>query len=158
MSATVTACHAEPAPTSYAPPSPSALSYSLTLPGEPYSAALARRTVASVLRTHRLDALVAAAAQVTGELMAAGWHSSPGDGLYLSVRYRDDSLRLIVYDAHAAHPHPPLAALCEARRRGHLRVLAALVRDCEGEWGFGPAREPGGGTRTWATLPYRAAA
>lgn len=158
MSRTVTTCQAEPVPTPYAAPAPYALSYSLTLPGELYSAAVARRTVASVLRTHNLGPLVPAAAQVTGELMAAGWHSSPGDGLYLSVRYRDDLLRLIVYDAHGAHPHPRLAALCEARRRGHLRVLAAVVRDCEGEWGFGPAREPGGGTRTWATLPYRAAA
>ncbi|MFD3681824.1 ATP-binding protein [Streptomyces sp. NPDC058613] len=157
MSGILTTCSAGPVPTPYAAPSPHTLSYSLTLPGEPYSAAVARLTVASVLRTHRLDGLVPAAAQVTGELMAADWHSSPGDGLYLSLRYRDDSLRLIVYDAHGTHPHPRLAGLCEARRRGHLRVLAALVRDGEGEWGFGPAREPGGGTRTWATLPYRAA-
>ncbi|MFD3803584.1 hypothetical protein ACFWSF_13600 [Streptomyces sp. NPDC058611] len=111
-----------------------------------------------MLRTHRLEGLVPAAAQATGELMAAGRHSSPGNGLYLSLRYRDDSLRLIVYDAHGPHPHPRLAGLCEARRRGYLRVLAALVRDCEGDWDFGPAREPGGGTRTWATLPYRPAA
>ncbi|MGW0362510.1 ATP-binding protein [Streptomyces sp. NPDC002990] len=156
MSLTVTTCQAaEPAPASYAPPSPYALSYSLTLPGEPYSAAVARRTVASVLRTHHLDPLVPAAAQATAELMAAGWHSSPGTDLYLSVRYRDDSLRLIVYDAHGAHAHPRLAALCEARRRSNLRVLAAVVRDSRGEWGFGQAREPGGGTRSWATLPYR---
>lgn len=71
----------------------------------------------------------------------AGWRSGPGEDLYLSVRYRDGSLRLIVYDAHPAHPHPHprLAALCDARRRGHLRVLAAVVRDCDGEWGFGLA-------------------
>ncbi|MCX5198849.1 ATP-binding protein [Streptomyces sp. NBC_00249] len=157
MYRTVTTCQAEPAPTPYPAPSPYALSYSVTLPGEPYSAAVARRTVAEVLRTHRLDGLVPASVQVTGELMAAGWHSSPGEDLYLSVRYRDDSLRLIVYDAHGPHPHPRLAALCEARRRGHLRVLAAVVRDGHGEWGFGPAREPGGGTRSWAALPYRPA-
>lgn len=49
---------------------------------------------------------------------------------------------------------PSPAALCEARRRGRLRVLAAVVRGCDGEWGFGPAREPGGGTRSWGVLPY----
>lgn len=112
MSRTVTTCQAaEPTPASYAPPSPYALSYSLTLPGEPYSAAVARRTVASVLRTHHLDPLVPAAAQAAAELMAAGWHSSPGTDLYLSVRYRDDSLRLIVYDARRARPPPPRRAM-----------------------------------------------
>lgn len=156
MSRIVMACPSESISTPYAAPSPAALSYSLTLPGEPYSAAVARRAVAEVLRTHRLGGLVPVAAQVTAELMAAGWHSGPGEDLYLSVRYRDGSLRLIVYDAHPAHPHPRLAALCDARRRGDLRVLAAVVRDGDGEWGFGPAREPGGGTRSWAVLPGRA--
>lgn len=156
MSRTVTTCQAASA-TPHDPPSPHTLRYSFTFPGEPYSAAVARGTVAAVLRTHRLDGLVPAATQTTGELIAAAWHSSPGDGLYLSVSYRDDALRLIAYDAHGPHPHPRLAALCDSRRRSHLRVLAALIQDCGGDWGLGPAREPNGGTRTWATLPFRPA-
>ncbi|MFE3185587.1 hypothetical protein ACFXKR_32620 [Streptomyces violascens] len=78
---------------------------------------------------------------------------NPAQDLYLSLRHRDSALRLIVYDAHARHPHPRLAAACDARRRGGLRLLAAVVRDCDGDWGFGESREPGGGTRSWAVLP-----
>ncbi|MDJ0384153.1 ATP-binding protein [Streptomyces sp. G-G2] len=128
------------------------------MPGEPYSAQIARTTVRSVLHAHRLDPLAPAAVQVTGELIAAAWHLDPGRSLYLAVRYREDSLRLTVYDGHASHAHPRLAAHCEARRRAALRVMAAVVRDCDGAWGFGESREPGGGTRTWATLPVSGAA
>ena len=85
--------------------------------------------------------------------MGSAWRMDPRGELYLSLRHRDDALRLIVYDGHPTHAHPRLAGLCEARRRASLRVFAALVRDHGGEWGVGPSREPGGGTRTWATLP-----
>lgn len=57
--------------------------------------------------------------------------------------------------APAVGPRP--AAHCEARRRASLRVMAAVVRDCGGSWGFGESREPGGGTRTWAHLPHAGA-
>ncbi|MFD5506325.1 ATP-binding protein [Streptomyces sp. NPDC127051] len=142
-----------PAPDGDVPPSPEALMCSLTVPGEAYSGQIARRTVRSVLHAHRLDALAVAAEQVAGELLAASWHLDPGRSLYLSVRYRDDALRLTAYDGHATHSHPRLAAHCEARRRAALRLMAAVVRECGGSWGFGESREPGGGTRTWATLP-----
>lgn len=149
-----TVCSASPAaPDSGEPPSPDALTCSLTVPGEAYSAQIARRTVRSVLHAHRLDAISVAAEQVTGELLAASWHLDPGRSLYLSVRYRDDALRLTVYDGHAPHSHPRLSAHCEARRRSALRLMAVVVRECGGAWGFGESREPGGGTRTWATLP-----
>nr|WP_308050588.1 hypothetical protein [Streptomyces sp. TRM72054] len=62
-----------------------------------------------------------------------------------------------LYDSYPRHTHPRLAAACEARRRAALRVLACVVRACEGDWGFGEAREPGGGTRMWAVLPYAGA-
>ncbi|MFI8273696.1 ATP-binding protein [Streptomyces sp. NPDC085929] len=144
---------APPAPDGDEPPPPDALTCSLTVPGEAYSAQIARRTVRSVLHAHRFDAIAVAAEQVTGELVAASWHLDPGRSLYLSVRYRDDALRLTVYDGHAPHSHPRLAAHCEARRRAALRLMAVVVRECGGAWGFGESREPGGGTRTWATLP-----
>ncbi|MFE2245761.1 ATP-binding protein [Streptomyces lavendulae] len=140
------------------PPAPDGLACSLTVPGAPYSAQIARGAVRAVLHTYRLGPLTPAAVQVTGELIAATWHLEPGRSLYLSVRYREDALRLSVYDGHAPHSHPRLAAHCEARRRAGLRVMAAVVRDCGGAWGFGESREPGGGTRTWATLPHAGAA
>ncbi|MFI5616827.1 ATP-binding protein [Streptomyces sp. NPDC051567] len=155
---TFTTCQTPLAPDRPAPASPHTLSYSLTLPGEAYGAAVARSAVAAALHAHHLDPLAQAAAQVTGELVAAAWRVAPGEDHYLSVRYRDASLRLIVYDAHAVHTQPRLAGLCEARRRATLRLLGAVVRECGGDWGFGPSREPGGGTRTWASLPHTGAA
>jgi hypothetical protein len=139
------------------PPSPDELACSLTVPGAPYSAQIARGAVRSALHAYRLDPLAPAAEQVTGELIAATWQLEPGRSLYLAVRYRDDALRLSVYDGHAPHAHPRLAAHCEARRRASLRVMAAVVRDCGGAWGFGESREPGGGTRTWVHLPHAGA-
>ncbi|MFF3212098.1 ATP-binding protein [Streptomyces sp. NPDC002886] len=145
-------------PPSDEPPSPDELSCSLTVPGEPYSAQIARGTVRSVLHAHHLDRVVPAAVQVVGELIAAAWYLDPGRSLYLALRHREGALRLTVYDGHAPHTHPRLAAHCEARRRAALRVMAAVVRDCGGAWGFGESREPGGGTRTWASLPVAGAA
>lgn len=73
--------------------------------------------------------------------------------MYLSLRYRDGTLRVVLYDGHPRHTHPRLAAACDTRRRATLRVLGCVVRACAGDWGFGDAREPGGGTRMWAVLP-----
>ncbi|KOU44946.1 hypothetical protein ADK54_15935 [Streptomyces sp. WM6378] len=149
---TMTACPAaHPAPMTFPPP-PEGLALSLTLPGEPHCAAIARGAVRSALRAHALDAPDAVLA--SSELVAVAAYLNPSQDLYLSLRHRDAALRLIVYDAHARHAHPRLAEACDARRRGGLRLLAAVVRDCGGEWGFGESREPGGGTRTWAVLPY----
>ncbi|MEU9146152.1 ATP-binding protein [Streptomyces sp. NPDC048349] len=154
-----TACPVSPPePVGDEPPALDALTCSLTVPGAPYSAQIARAAVRSVLHAYRLDPLAPAAVQVTGELVAAAWSLDPGRALYLSVRYRDDSLRLTVYDGHPPHAHPRLAAHCEARRRAALRLMGAVVRDCGGAWGFGDSREPGGGTRTWASLPRLGAA
>ncbi|MFD8413469.1 ATP-binding protein [Streptomyces sp. NPDC059650] len=134
-------------------PSPDMLACSLGVPGEAWSGQIARSAVEAALHAHGLDRLVPAAVQVTGELLAAAWRLDPGGQLYLSARYRDDVLRLTVYDGHRAHGHPRLAAHCEARRRAALRLLRVVVRECGGEWGFGDSREPGGGTRTWVALP-----
>nr|WSX50044.1 ATP-binding protein [Streptomyces sp. NBC_00974] len=151
-------CPVAPAsPRAGEPPALDAMACSLTVPGEPYSAQIARSTVRSVLHAHRLDPVAPAAVQVAGELIAASWHLDPGRSLYLSLRHREGSLRLTVYDGHAPHSHPRLAAHCEARRRGALRVMSAVVRDCGGAWGFEESREPGGGTRTWVSLPVAGA-
>ncbi|MER5732868.1 ATP-binding protein [Streptomyces sp. NPDC002138] len=140
------------------PPALSTLTCSLTVPGEPLGAQIARAAVRSVLHAYGLDPLAPAVVQVTGELVAAAWQLDPGRSVYLSLRHREDALRLTAYDGHAPHTHPRLAAHCEARRRSALRLMAAVVRSCGGTWGFGESREPGGGNRTWATLPRRGAA
>ncbi|MCY0932713.1 ATP-binding protein [Streptomyces sp. H34-S4] len=149
---------APPVPDAAEPPSPDGLACSLTVPGEPYSAQIARSAVRSVLHAHRLDRVIPAAVQVVGELIATSWYLDPGRSLYLALRHRESALRLTVYDGHVIHTHPRLAAHCEARRRAALRVMSAVVRDCGGAWGFGESREPGGGTRTWASLPVAGAA
>ncbi|MGP4090985.1 hypothetical protein [Streptomyces sp. KR55] len=91
-----------------------------------------------------------------GELMACTCRFAPAAEVYVSLRYRDSALRVVLYDDHPRHTHPRLAAACESRRAA-LRVLACVVRACKGDWGFGDAREPGGGRRMWAVLPREGA-
>ena len=136
-----------------APPDPESIAYSLTLPAALAGPAIARSTVRAVLRLHGLDDMTDPAVQAVGELTACACRFASTAEVYLSLRYRDGALRVIVHDAHPRHTHPRLAAACDARRRSALRLLACVVRVCGGEWGFGKAREPGGGTRMWAVLP-----
>jgi hypothetical protein len=139
------------------PPSPDTLAYSFTLPAGPTSPRIARAATRVVLQTHGLDDMTDAVVQVVGELAACACRFTPDSEVYVSLRYRDGEVRVILYDGHARHSHPRLAAACDARRRAALRVLGCVVRACEGEWGFGEAREPGGGTRMWAVVPWRGA-
>ncbi|MCP3819077.1 ATP-binding protein [Streptomyces sp. A3M-1-3] len=139
------------------PPAPDTLMYSLTLPAAAVSAAIARAAARVVLDTHGLRALTDPALQVVSELTTAACRFTASDEVYLSLRYRDNALRVILYDGHPRHTHPRLAAACDARRRSALRLLACVVRACDGDWGFGDAREPGGGTRMWAVLPHAGA-
>jgi hypothetical protein len=127
--------------------------YGLTLPAAPASPAVARTVARTALRAHGPEAVSDAVVQAVGELAAAAVKfSGRGDDLYLSLRQRDGAVRVIVFDAHPSHAHPRLAGVCEARRRAELRLLAALANACHGDHGFGPAREPSGGTRMWAVL------
>lgn len=149
--ATLTACRdlAEEA----VRPDPESLAYSITLPAALTAPAIARSMARAVLRAHALDPMADAAVQAVSELVACACRFATASEVYLSLRYRDGALRVIVHDGHTRHVHPRLAAACGARRRSALRLLACLVRNCQGEWGFGKAREPGGGTRMWAVLP-----
>lgn len=135
------------------PPSPDTLAYSFTLPAGPASPRIARAATRVVLQVHGLEGMTDAAVQVVAELAACACRFTPDSEVYVSLRYREDALRVILYDGHPRHSYPRLAAACDARRRAALRVLGCVVRACEGEWGFGEAREPGGGTRMWAVLP-----
>ncbi|WP_233521879.1 hypothetical protein, partial [Streptomyces triticagri] len=157
-----------PGPATTTEPGPDPFSYSLTLPARPTSAGVARSAVRTTLETHGLTALTFPAMVLVGELIATAVHFTPSPDIYLALRYRPHdpcpttedtppeatgTLRLIAYDAHPPHTSPHLGALCNARRRTALRVLAAVTKSCTGTWGFGPSPDPGGGTRTWTTLP-----
>ncbi|MEU7378980.1 MULTISPECIES: ATP-binding protein [unclassified Streptomyces] len=140
-----------------APPTPESLTYSLTLPAAPQTPAVVRATIRTVLDAHGLADMADAAVQVASELVACACRFTISPEVYVCLRYREQALRVVLYDAHPRHQHPRLAAACDARRRSALRLSACVVRACGGDWGFGDAREPGGGTRTWAVLPRKGA-
>lgn len=139
-------------------PTPETLAYSLTLPAALASPALARAATRAILAAHGLADMLDATLQAVGELTATAARFTQSPNFYLSLRYRADVFKAIVYDSHPRHTQPNLAAACDTRRRASLRLLACLCRACDGDWGFGESREPGGGTRMWATLPRAGAA
>ncbi|MEU5218856.1 ATP-binding protein [Streptomyces sp. NPDC020807] len=138
-----------------APPRPGAgsapsLAYSLTLPGDPRSAAVARAAVSAVLRAHGLDGHSLAALLVVTELVGTAARLAPGVDLHLFLRHRADALRILVWDQHPAHPDPDVEALCADRRRRSLWLLDAAVDDWGGEWG---GERGVRGVKSWVTLP-----
>ncbi|AZM60286.1 MULTISPECIES: sensor histidine kinase [unclassified Streptomyces] len=158
MSASAGLCPiAAPADLPPAGPEPDTLSYSFTLPAGAQSPGIARAAARTILRVHGLEDMTDPAVQVLGELAATAYRLAPATELYVSLRYRDDALRVTLYDAHPRHTHPRLATACDTRRRAALRLLACVVKACSGDWGVGDAREPGGGTRMWAVLPREGA-
>ncbi|MGW2084746.1 ATP-binding protein [Streptomyces sp. NPDC001880] len=129
------------------------LGLSFTLPGDVRSAFIGRTVVAAALEAHGLAPYVWPAAHVVDELVSVTARMSPGKELYVSLRQRDDAVRLLVWDQHPHHAEPDLAALCETRRRRALWLLAAVVDDWGGEWGSGEARAPQRGIKSWVQLP-----
>ncbi|GGP35326.1 ATP-binding protein [Streptomyces sindenensis] len=145
---------ASPAP--YAPPltaSGRGLALSVTLLGDPRSAAVGRALLTAALRTHELTRYAWPAGLAMGELLSVAARMAPGKELYVSVRERDDALRLVTWDQHAGHDDPRADALCRSRRRRALWLLAAVVADWGGAWGTDGALPPHRGTKTWALLP-----
>ncbi|GAB2443604.1 ATP-binding protein [Streptomyces incanus] len=134
-------------------PVPETLAYGFTLPAQLTSPALARAASREVLRAHGLMGLLDPVLQAVSELTAVACQFTASADVYLSLRYRASALQVIAYDSHPRHTHPKLATACDTRRRAALRFLSCVCRACGGTWGFGEAREPGGGTRMWATLP-----
>ncbi|WP_325065097.1 ATP-binding protein [Streptomyces apocyni] len=144
-----------PPPPDSSTPTPETLAYSLTLPAALATPALARTCARALLQAHGLEDLTAPAVQAIGELTATACRfTTHSTEIYLSLRYRDDALRITVYDDHPTHTNPRLADHCQARRRSQLRLLGCLVRTCAGNWGYAPAPPPTTGTRMWATLPH----
>ncbi|MBT2489183.1 ATP-binding protein [Streptomyces sp. ISL-96] len=130
------------------------LALSLTVPCEPRSAAIARNAMTSALHAHGLDRYGPLATLAATELISTAAKLTTGDDLYLSLRHRDNALRLVVWDQHPHHADPDAVTLCEQRRRRSLWLLAAVVDDWGGEWGIGDARPPHYGTKSWVVLPW----
>ncbi|MFG2592247.1 ATP-binding protein [Streptomyces sp. NPDC048438] len=126
---------------------------SLTLPGDPRSAAVGRHAVAASLPRYGLHSFAWPVTLAVTELIAVNAALTPGRELYLSLRHRDDALRLVLWDQHPRHTDPDTLALCEVRRRRALWLLAAVVDDWGGEWGVTEGPPPHRGTKSWALLP-----
>ncbi|MEV7233899.1 ATP-binding protein [Streptomyces sp. NPDC051020] len=147
-----------PAPYPHSPPYPKrrserGLALSLTLPGDPRSAAIGRNAVTASLRAYGLTAYIWPAALVLGELVGVTSAMTPGRELYVSVRHRDNALRVVVWDQHPHHSDPGAFMLCEAQRRRALWLLAAAVDDWGGEWDVSDALSPHAGIKSWVVLP-----
>ncbi|NBM16790.1 ATP-binding protein [Streptomyces sp. GC420] len=143
-----------PAPPDGTEPSPENLACALALPSTFTAPTLAADIARLVLTVHRLGTLTEPALLLVGELVANAVQFTPaGEYVHLALGYRDNSLRLVVHDTHARHRHPRLASACDARRLSQLSLVPEVVREHDGDWGFGDAHEPAGGTRTWAVLP-----
>ncbi|MEU5167108.1 MULTISPECIES: ATP-binding protein [Streptomyces] len=126
---------------------------SLTLPGDPRSAAVGRHAVTAALSTYGLRSHTWPVALAVTELIAVNAALTPGRELYLSLRHRDGGLRLVLWDQHPRHADPDTLALCEVRRRRALWLLAVVVDDWGGDWGTCEAQPPHQGTKSWAVLP-----
>ncbi|MFG2596858.1 ATP-binding protein [Streptomyces sp. NPDC048462] len=130
------------------------ITLSLTLPGSTRSAVIGRTAVGAALEAHGLARYVWPATHAVSELLAVGARMTPGKELYVSLRHRDDAVRLLVWDQHPHHAEPDTAALCEVRRRRALWMLAAVVDDWGGEWGTCEAPQPERlGNKSWVVLP-----
>ncbi|MFF9506386.1 ATP-binding protein [Streptomyces sp. NPDC014724] len=129
------------------------LALSFTLPGDVRSSFIGRTLIAAALNTHGLSRYVWPATHAAAELIAVTVRMSPRKELYVSLRHRDDALRLLVWDQHPRHREPDTATLCETRRRRALWLLAAVVDDWGGEWGVCDASLPRGGIKAWVSLP-----
>lgn len=129
------------------------LALSFTLPGDGRSAFVGRTAIAAALEAHGLAPYVWPAKLAVAELVAVTARMSPGRELYVSLRHRDDAVRLLVWDQHPHHVEPDMAAPCEVRRRRALWLLAAVVDDWGGEWGTCEAAQSQRGTKSWVVLP-----
>ncbi|WP_434595724.1 ATP-binding protein [Streptomyces sp. A5-4] len=129
------------------------LALSLTVPCAPRSAGIVRTAFRCALHAHGLDRYALPATVAVTELIATATRLEGEEDLYLSLRHREDVLRLVVWDQHPRHSDPDAVAVCEQRRRRSLWLLAAVVGDWGGDWGVGDARPPHRGTKSWVVLP-----
>ncbi len=135
-------------------PSPETLAYSLTLPAELTSMGLARAASRTFLEAHALHDLTDPALLAVTELAACACKFTSAPQIYVSLRYRNTTLRITLYDDDPVPAHPRLAQACAARRRASLNLLNCVIRTCRGTWGIAEAEDPTPGTRMWALLPH----
>ncbi|WP_415953996.1 ATP-binding protein [Streptomyces sp. KLOTTS4A1] len=143
-----------PLPTEPTTPTPETLAYSLTLPAALSSPSLARATSRTFLEAHALHELTEPALLAITELAACACKFTAAPTIYLSLRYRDQALRITLYDDDPVPAHPRLAQAQAARRRTSLNLLNCIIRTCHGSWGIAEAEDPTPGTRMWASLPH----
>ncbi|WKK22109.1 ATP-binding protein [Streptomyces olivoreticuli] len=145
----------QPAPKAAHPPlPPEKLAYSFTVPGEPEAVGIARDNARTSLRAHGLKDIEIPALQIVGELTAAAAHFAPSQSLYISIRWREGSLRTIVWDPHPrTHHDPDDTRTCVSHRTRLLLLLGCVVRECEGTWGLSEPGETSEGTRVWTDIP-----
>ena len=129
------------------------LTLSLTVPGQPRSAGIVRTAITGALHAHRLDRYSPIATLAVTELIAVAAVLTCAGDVYVSLRHRDDTLRLIVWDQHPPHAEIDAASLCLVRRRRALWLLSEAVEDWGGEWGVDEAMPPHRGVKSWVTLP-----
>ncbi|MFC5720096.1 hypothetical protein ACFP1Z_07930 [Streptomyces gamaensis] len=146
--------HPHPTPYRTATPTPEGLAYSFTVPGEARYAPVVRANVLAALRVHSIRYLAEPVLHVVTELLACGVAFAPGHDLYQSLRWSRETLRIVNWDPHGAHPsNPDAERTCEAGRRRQLLFLSCLVRECKGEWGITAASPSHEGTKVWVELP-----
>ena len=139
------------------------LAYGLTFPSALATPAIAQSVALFILDVHGLDErLLDTALVLVHELASyACRFTGAGEHIHLGLGHSGGALQVTVFDTHAVHAHPRIAAVCDDRRRTALARIPALVEDHHGSWGFGSAHYPSAGTCTWATLgpagPVRAA-
>ncbi|MFI6939409.1 ATP-binding protein [Streptomyces sp. NPDC050418] len=146
-----------PLPSPPAAPTPETLAYSLTLPAALSSPGLARTASRTFLEAHALHDLTDPALLALTELAACACKFTAAPRIYVSLRYRDASLRITLYDDDPVPSSPPLARARASRRRASLHLLNCVIRTCRGTWGITEAEDPTPGTRMWASLPHTAA-
>jgi hypothetical protein len=129
------------------------LALSLTVPGEPRSARIVRTAMNAALHAHDLDPYGPVASLAATELISVASRLTCRADLYVSLRHRNGSLRLVVWDQHPPHEEEDAASLCFVRRRRALWLLAEVVEDWGGEWGVEEALPPHRGVKSWVTLP-----
>ncbi|MFJ2415185.1 ATP-binding protein [Streptomyces brevispora] len=129
------------------------LTLSFTLPGDTRSAFIGRTAIAAALGAYGLAPYVWPVTHAASELVAVTARMTPGRELYVSLRHRDDAVRLLVWDQHPQHAETDMAALCEARCRRALWLLAAVVDDWGGEWGTCEASQTQQGRKSWVAMP-----
>ncbi|MFM9446087.1 ATP-binding protein [Streptomyces acidiscabies] len=146
-----------PAQLSFTPCLPADLRYSFTLPAGLQTPSVARHTTRAILTIHSLTPMADAAVQTVSELATCACVFTPGQEIYLSLRYRQDALYFTLFDDHPQHTNRHLKSACETHRCTSLDLLDRVINACDGDWGIGSSSAFSGGTKMWALLPREGA-